>query len=80
MDARIPIGEVNETLGADFEGETARPSAASCSVSWATYRRSGMRSASAATSLRVDDGDGPWVAQVVFRLADEEREGDPSLQ
>ena len=30
--------------------------------------------------VRVDDGDGPSVAQVVFRLADEEREGDPSLQ
>ena len=48
MDARIPIGEVNETLGAGFEGQTSKPSAASCSASWATYRRSGMRSASAA--------------------------------
>lgn len=50
MGARIPIGEVNETLGADFEGKTLKPSAASCSASWATYRRSGMRSPSAATS------------------------------
>jgi hypothetical protein len=26
--------------------------------------------------VRVDDRDGPWVAPIVFRLADEEQEGE----
>ncbi len=78
MDGRIPIGEVNEALGTDFESQDFETVGGLVLGHLGRVPEIGDEVRLDGYLLRVDEIDGPRVAQVVIREADGERpDSDP---
>jgi len=77
MDGRIPIGEVNEALGTDFESQDFETVGGLVLGRLGRVPEIGDEVRLDGYLLRVDGVDGPRVAQVVVREAAEEQEDDP---
>jgi CBS domain containing-hemolysin-like protein len=81
MDGRIPIGEVNEALGTDFESQDFETIGGIVLGRLGRVPETGDEVRLDGYLLRVDEVDGPRVAQVVIREASEEqRESDPDQE
>ncbi len=80
MDGRIPIGEVNEALGADFESQDFETVGGLVLGRLGRVPEIGDEVGLDGYILRVDEVDGPRVAQLVVREADDEHEEDPDRE
>jgi CBS domain containing-hemolysin-like protein len=74
MDGRIPIGEVNEALGADFESQDFETIGGLVLGRLGRVPEIGDEVGLDGYILRVDEVDGPRVAQIVVREADDGHE------
>ena len=80
MDGRIPIAEVNEALGADFESQDFETVGGLVLGRLGRVPEIGDEVSLDGYLLRVDEVDGPRVAQIVVREPDEEHDGYPGQE
>jgi CBS domain containing-hemolysin-like protein len=81
MDGRIPIGEVNEALGTDFESQDFETVGGLVLGHLGRVPQTGDEVRLDGYLLQVDEVDGPRVAQIVIREADEvQRVSGPDQQ
>jgi len=81
MDGRIPLGEVNEALGTNFESQDFESIGGLVLGRLGRVPEPGDEVSLDGYLLRVEEVDGPRVAQVVVREADEgQGDGDPDQE
>jgi len=81
MDGRIPLGEVNEALGTNFESQDFETIGGLVLGRLGRVPEPGDEVSLDGYLLRVEEVDGPRVAQVVVREADEgQGDGDPDQE
>ena len=76
MDGRIPLGEVNEALGTDFESQDFETVGGLVLGRLGRVPEAGDEVRLDGYLLRVDEVDGPRVAQIVVRKDNDERRDD----